>query len=105
MDDILLAGLKAHAKDPGLFVISDDTLSRAEPYGIMLRRDDPAFKAVADRATAALYKSPEGTALYDKWFTKPINARGLNLDFPMTPGLKKMFANPSDSGDPAAYAQ
>jgi glutamate/aspartate transport system substrate-binding protein len=42
--------------------------------------------------------------LYDKWFTKPINAAGLNLDYPMTPAMKKMFAHPSDSGDPATYA-
>jgi len=28
--------------------------SKPEPYGIMLRKDDPAFKKVADSATAAL---------------------------------------------------
>lgn len=104
MDDILLAGLVANAKNPGQFTISDFTLSKPEPYGIMLRKDDPAFKAVADKATAALYKSPEGPALYDKWFTKPINKAGLNMNFPMTPAMKKEFANPSDSPDPAAYA-
>lgn len=105
MDDILLAALRAHAKDPSLYVISDGALSLAEPYGIMLRRNDPAFKSVVDQATADLYKSPAIQVLYDKWFTKPVDARGLNLDFPMTPQLKKMFANPSDSGDPMAYAQ
>ncbi len=104
MDDILLAGLVANARDSGQFVISDFTLSKPEPYGIMLRREDPAFKAVVDKATAALYKSPEGTALYEKWFTKPINKAGLNMNFPMTSALKKAFANPSDSPDPAAYA-
>ncbi len=103
MDDILLAAMKASAKTPGDYVISDFTLSKPEPYGIMLRRDDPAFKALADRTTAALYKSPEGQALYDKWFTKPINKAGLNLDFPMPASLKKAFATPGDSPDPAAY--
>ncbi len=103
MDDILLASFRASAKTPGDYVISDFTLSKPEPYGIMLRRDDPAFKALADRTTAALYKSPEGQALYDKWFTKPINKAGLNLDFPMPASLKKAFATPSDSPDPAAY--
>ena len=103
MDDILLAAIKASSKAPGDYVISDFTLSKPEPYGIMLRRDDPAFKALADRTTAALYKSPEGQALYDKWFTRPINKAGLNLDFPMPASLKKSFAAPSDSPDPAAY--
>jgi glutamate/aspartate transport system substrate-binding protein len=104
MDDILLAGFVAGARDPSLYVISDFTLSKPEPYGIMLRRDDPAFKAVADKATAALYASPEGLALYDKWFTKPINKAGLNLNFPIPSALKKEFAHPSDSPDPSAYA-
>ena len=103
MDDILLAGFKANAKSSGDYVISEFSLSKPEPYGIMMRRDDPAFKAVVDKATAALYKSPEGLALYDKWFTKPINKAGLNLNYPIPDSLKKSFANPSDSPDPAAY--
>ena len=103
MDDILLAALRATAKNSGDYVISDFALSKPEPYGIMLRRDDPAFKALADKATAAFYKSPDGLATYNKWFTKPINKQGLNLDFPMPADLKKAFANPSDSPDPAAY--
>jgi glutamate/aspartate transport system substrate-binding protein len=104
MDDILLAGFVARAKTPSDYVISPDAFSRAEPYSIILRRDDPAFKAVVDKATADLYKSPAMADLYAKWFTKPINAAGLNLNYPMTPALKKAFANPSDSADPASYA-
>ncbi len=103
MDDILLAGLVANSHAPGDYVISEFTLSKPEPYAVMLRKDDPAFKAVADKATAALFKSPEGTALYDKWFTKPLNKAGLNMNFPMTAAMKKAFASPSDSPDPAAY--
>jgi glutamate/aspartate transport system substrate-binding protein len=103
MDDILLAGLVASSKDPKAYVISDDAFSKPEPYAIMLRRDDPSFKALADHATAALYKSPEGQALYEKWFMKPINRAGLNLNVPMSPALKKAFAVPTDSADPDAY--
>ena len=58
---------------------------------------------MTDKATSELYKSPEIVTLYDKWFTKPINRAGLNLDFPMPASLRKSFANPSDSPDPAAY--
>lgn len=103
MDDVLLASLIASSKDPGAYTISDDAFSKAEPYSIMLRRDDAPFKAVVDRATAALYGSPEGTALYAKWFTQPIPPRGLNLNLPMAPVLQRAFQSPSDNPDPAHY--
>src|SRR5437763_514846 len=43
MDDILLAGLAAQSRTPKAYEISTQGLS-VEPYGIMLRKDDPAFK-------------------------------------------------------------
>ena len=43
MDDILLYSLVAGSKAPGDYVISADALS-VEPYGIMLRKDDPAVQ-------------------------------------------------------------
>jgi glutamate/aspartate transport system substrate-binding protein len=102
MDDILLYSFVAAAKAPGDYVISADALS-VEPYGIMLRRDDPAFKKVVDATMTATYKSGEINAIYEKWFQKPIPPRGLNLNLPMSPSFKKVVANPTDSGDPAAY--
>jgi glutamate/aspartate transport system substrate-binding protein len=104
MDDILLASLVAGSKDPGAYVISTDAFSKPEPYGIMLRKDDPAFKKVADAATAALYQSPEGVKLYEKWFMQKIPPKGLNLNVPIGPEQKKQFAKPQDSPDPDAYA-
>ncbi|GJE70142.1 amino acid ABC transporter substrate-binding protein [Methylorubrum podarium] len=103
MDDVLLAALVAGSKTPEAYTISSEAQSRPEPYGIMLRKDDAPFKAVVDAATAALYKSPEGKALYDKWFTQPIPPRGINLKLPMSEAMQKVFASPSDSADPAAY--
>ncbi|KQT86955.1 ABC transporter [Methylobacterium sp. Leaf469] len=103
MDDVLLASLAASSKEPGAYSISSEALSKPEPYGIMLRKDDAPFKAVVDEATAKLYKSPEGKALYDTWFTKAIPPRGINLNLPMSEAMVKAFANPSDSPDPAAY--
>jgi glutamate/aspartate transport system substrate-binding protein len=102
-DDVILAGLIAISKDPKAYVISDDAFSRPEPYGIMLRKDDMAFKAIADAATAALYRSPQGAALYAKWFTQVIPPKGINLNIAMSPALKRAFENPTDSPDPAAY--
>ena len=103
LDDILLASFVAGSKDPDAYVISKDAFSKPEPYGIMLRKDDPAFKKVADRATAALYTSGEGQKLYDKWFMQKIAPKGLNLNTPIGAELKHEFAVPSDSPDPDSY--
>src|SRR5947208_1857389 len=103
MDDILLASLVAGSKEPGAYVISRDAFSKPEPYGIMLRKDDVAFKKVVDGATAALYRSDEGLKLYDKWFMQKIPPKGLNLNAPISPELKAEFAKPSDSPDPDSY--
>ncbi len=103
MDDVLLASLVAASKDPGAYRISEDAFSQPEPYAIMLRKDDAPFKTLVDSTTAALFRSPEGTALYNRWFTQPIPPRNLNLNLPMPPVLARAFQNPSDSPDPAHY--
>src|SRR5580692_8273000 len=104
MDDILLASLVAGSKDPSIYTMSADACSKPEPYGIMLRKDDPAFKKVVDAATAEVYTSGEGQKLYDKWFTQKIPPKGLNLNTQISPELKHEFAKPSDSPDPASYS-
>ena len=98
MDDILLAGLVASAKTPSDFAISTEQFSMPEPYGIMLRKDDPAFKKVVDAAMVAIYKSGEAARLYAKWFQSPIPPKGINLNFPETAPIKAAFANPNDKG-------
>jgi len=103
LDDVQLAVAIARSKDPSAYVISEETLSKAEPYGIMLRKDDAPFKALADQATGELYKSPEIEAIYRKWFESPVPPNGLNFKTPMSAVLRKAFANPSDSPDPASY--
>src|SRR5580765_4848939 len=67
MDDILLFSLVAGSKAPKDYEISADALS-VEPYGIMLRKDDLAFKKVVDDAMVAVYKGGEINKIYDKWF-------------------------------------
>jgi glutamate/aspartate transport system substrate-binding protein len=103
MDDILLAAFAVGSKNPDAYAISSDAFSKPEPCGIMLRRDDPAFKKVVDDATAALYQSSEGPKLYDKWFMQKIPPKGLNLNVPMGAELRHEFTKPSDSSDPDAY--
>jgi glutamate/aspartate transport system substrate-binding protein len=102
MDDILLYSLVAQSRAPKDYVISAEALS-VEPYGIMVRKDDAAFKKVVNGAINALYKSGEINKIYDKWFLKPIPPKGVNLNVPMSGQFKKVVANPTDSGDPNAY--
>ena len=103
MDDILLASLVASSRNPSEFVISDFALSLPEPYGIMMRKDDPAFKKVVDDAISRLYKSGEIIKIYNKWFTQPVPPKGINMNLPVSPTMKNLFANPTDSGDPTVY--
>jgi glutamate/aspartate transport system substrate-binding protein len=102
MDDILLYSLVANSKNPGDWVIGSEAYT-VEPYGIMLRREDPAFKKVVDNAMIQVMKSGDINGIYEKWFLKPIPPRGINLNVPMSAQLKRVIANPTDSGDPAAY--
>ena len=103
MDDILLASLVAGSKEPAAYVIPEAAFSLPEPYGIMLRREDPAFKKLVDQAVGDFYKSPEGKANYDKWFMKPIPPKNLTLNVPMSAALQKVYDKPTDSPDPAMY--
>lgn len=103
MDDILMASLAANSKSPNDYVISEEALS-VEPYGLILRRNDEAFKKVVDDALIKVYTSDEIKKIYGKWFTSPIPPKGVNLNVPMSDELKAVFAKPTDSGDPADYA-
>jgi glutamate/aspartate transport system substrate-binding protein len=102
MDDILLYSLVAQSRRPKDYVISADALS-VEPYGIMVRKDDAAFKKLVDAAMVDTYKSGAINAIYSKWFQKPIPPKDINLNVPMSAALKKVVSNPTDSGDQAAY--
>jgi len=102
MDDILLYSLAAQSRSPKDYAISASALS-VEPYGIMIRNGDEAFKKVVDKATADLYSSGAIKPIYDKWFLKPVPPKGINLNVPMSEALKKVFAKPTSSGDPNDY--
>jgi len=103
MDDILLYTLVAQASNPSDYVISSDALSLPEPYGIMMHKDDAAFKKVADDAMIAVYKSGEINKIYAKWFTSPVPPKGINYNVPMSAQFKNLIANPTSSGDPTVY--
>ena len=97
MDDILLAGQIANAKNPADYRIIPESL-RQEPYSMMLRKDDAQFKALVDKTIGAVMKSGEINKIYAKWFVSPIPPKNANLNFPMTQPIKDAFSNPNDKG-------
>ena len=86
MDDILLYGLKASSQNPAELAVVGEPI-QVEPYAIMIRKDDPAFKKLVDDTLAGLMKSGEFEALYKKWFQSPIPPKGINLNAPMSKEL------------------
>ncbi|CRM18681.1 ABC transporter [Pseudomonas sp. 2822-15] len=93
MDDALLYGERAKARDPHHWVVVGKEQSR-EIYSCMLRKDDPQFLAVVNETLADLYRSGEINGIYQRWFEQPIPPKGLNLEFPMTSELKAIIARP-----------
>lgn len=99
MDDILLAGLVASSANPQEFVISDEALSRPEPYGIMMHHGDMAFKTIVNEALRKIYTSGEIMKIYDKWFMKPVPPAGTNMNLPMSAELRERFLSPQEYRD------
>lgn len=95
MDDALLYGEMAKAKNPANWVVTGKPQS-FEIYGCMMRKDDPAFKKVVDDAIKATFKSGEINKIYSKWFMNPVPPKGLNLNFPMSDEFKELVAKPTD---------
>lgn len=96
MDDNLLMGLIANAKNPQDYAIVGEPLS-VEPIAIMLRRDDPQFKGLVHATVSNMAKTGELTKLYAKWFNSPIPPKGVNLAVPMSEQLKAAIVNPNDN--------
>jgi glutamate/aspartate transport system substrate-binding protein len=66
-DRTILIGLGLVYRGPRRLVVMDDFLSY-EPYGLMLRRNDPAFRLAVNRALAQVYRSGEIVPIYNRWF-------------------------------------
>ena len=95
MDDILLFGLMANAKNPAEWEVVGDAL-QVEPYACMLRKDDPKFQALVDGVITDMMKSGEFAKLYDKWFTSAIPPKGTNLKLPMNAELRDNIKAPNN---------
>ena len=95
MDDNILAGLIASAKNPKDFRIVGEVLS-IEPIAVMIRKDDAPMKKVVDETIAEMMKSGALAKLYDKWFLSPIPPRNVSVNLPMGATLKGLFKSPDD---------
>ena len=95
MDDNILAGLIANAKNPKDYRIVGEALS-VEPIAVMLRKDDPAMKKVVDDTIREMMRSGALAKLYAKWFLSPIAPRNTNVNLPMGATLKALFKEPND---------
>jgi ABC-type amino acid transport substrate-binding protein len=66
-DRVLLIGIGRTSKNPEKLTLVQEFFSY-EPYGLMLRRNDSAFRLSVNRALASLYKSGDVLPIYEKWF-------------------------------------
>lgn len=95
MDDALLFGEMAKAKNPANWVVVG-TPQSYEVYGCMVRKGDAPFKKVVDDAIKATYASGEINKIYSKWFLQPVPPKNLNLNFPMSGAIKALIKRPTD---------
>ena len=95
MDGQILAGNIAASKAPADFKIVGEVLS-VEPIAIMLRKDDPAFKKLADDTIRDMIKSGDLAKTYDKWFVQPIPPKNTRVGLPVSAATKDAWANPND---------
>ena len=95
MDGQILAGNIATSKNPADFKIVGEVLN-VEPIAIMIRKDDPAFKKLADDTVAGLAKSGELGKIYDKWFVQPIPPKNTRVGLPASDATKAAWANLND---------
>jgi glutamate/aspartate transport system substrate-binding protein len=96
MDGQILAGNIATAKSPADYKIVGEVLS-VEPIAIMIRKDDAAFKKLADDTVRDLIKTGELAKVYDKWFVQPIPPKNTRVGLPLSDATKAAWASPNDN--------
>src|SRR5262245_34361844 len=66
-DRTILIGLAVTSKDPSKLALSDQGFSY-EPYGLVVRRNDSAFRLAVNRVLADTYRGTQIVDIYNKWF-------------------------------------
>jgi glutamate/aspartate transport system substrate-binding protein len=88
-DDVLLYGFLARYSGGKKFDVTRDFLSY-DPYGIMLRKNDPQFAAVVNSAVRNVIASGELERLYKQWFMNKLPT-GERLGIPMSGQLEDII--------------
>ena len=95
MDGSILAGNIANSRNPKDFKIVGEVLS-TEPIAIMVRKDDPQFKADVNAAIAKIVANGGMPKLWDKWFLKPIPPKNSIVGLELSAATKNAWANLND---------
>jgi glutamate/aspartate transport system substrate-binding protein len=95
MDSQILAGNIATSRSPADYRIVGEVIS-VEPIAIMLHRDDPAFKKLADDTIRDLIRTGELARLYNKWFVEPIPPKNTRVGLPLSAATQAAWDNPND---------
>jgi len=85
VDDVLLAGLKAKAPNPGDLEIVGRLLSY-EPYGFMVRENDSDFRDFVNVVLVDLIKSGKFYEIYERWL-----GTQSEVPFPMSDDYKTLL--------------
>ncbi len=95
MDEAMLYGLRAKAENPEDWRVVGEPMA-PEVYACMMRKGDPAFKAMVDRSLTDLMRSGEALRIYQRWFQAPIPPRQINLHWPAPAALLELYREPND---------
>jgi ABC-type amino acid transport substrate-binding protein len=88
-DDAVLYATAAESGRSGSFKVLDEYLSY-DPYGLMYRKNDPAFDALVRRAFEDMAASRELARIYEQWFLRKLPS-GRTLGIAMSPQLESIF--------------
>ena len=95
MDGSILAKNIATSKNPADFKIVGEVLS-VEPIAIMIRKDDPLLKRLADDTVKGMIKSGEMNKLWTKWFLQPIPPKNTKVGLALSASTKAAWDAPND---------
>ena len=95
MDSSILAGNIANSKNSKDYKIVGEVLS-TEPIAIMVRKDDPEFKAAVNESIAKIVKNGNMPKLWNKWFLSPIPPKNIVVGLELSPATKNAWANLND---------
>lgn len=95
MDRDVLSALLTKARDANDYILTGPPQTK-EALACMMRKDDPQFKALADKTIAAMQTSGRSARLYNKWFMNPIPPKGDVLNTPLSETMLALFAHPND---------